>query len=88
MVSLAVALGIGLGLYAAGLIQTPQLVAIILSSTSLGLVIPVLTDAGQNSTTLGQLIIAGSSIADFGAIILLSLLFSGDSRAVSYPPCS
>jgi Kef-type K+ transport system membrane component KefB len=83
VISLAVALGIGLGLYAAGLTQTPLLVAIILSSTSLGIVIPVLSDAGQSNTTLGQLIIAGSSIADFGAIILLSLLFSGDSSSVS-----
>jgi Kef-type K+ transport system membrane component KefB len=82
VISLAVALGIGLGLYGAGLIQAPLLVAIILSSTSLGIVIPVLADAGQSSTTLGQLVIAGSSIADFGAIILLSLLFSGDSSSV------
>jgi Kef-type K+ transport system membrane component KefB len=82
VISLAVALGIGLGLYAAGLIQAPLLVAIILSSTSLGIVIPVLTDTGQASTPLGQLIIAGSSIADFGAIILLSLFFSGDSSSV------
>jgi Kef-type K+ transport system membrane component KefB len=83
VISLAVALGIGLGLYASGLIQAPLLVAIILSSTSLGIVIPVLADAGQSNTTLGQLIIAGSSIADFGAIILLSLFFSGDSSSVS-----
>jgi Kef-type K+ transport system membrane component KefB len=82
VVSLAIALGIGLGLYATGLIQAPLLVAIILSATSLGIVIPVLTDTGQNSTTLGQLVIAGSSIADFGAIILLSLFFSGDSSSV------
>jgi Kef-type K+ transport system membrane component KefB len=82
VISLAVALGIGLGLYATGLIQAPLLVAIILSSTSLGIVIPVLTDTGQASTPLGQLIIAGSSIADFGAIILLSLFFSGDSSSV------
>src|SRR3712207_353796 len=82
VISLAVALGIGLGLYAAGLIEAPLLVAIILSSTSLGIVIPVLTDTGQAATTLGQLIIAGSSIADFGAIILLSLFFSGESSSV------
>jgi Kef-type K+ transport system membrane component KefB len=82
VVSLAVALAIGLGLYAAGLIQAPLLVAIILSATSLGIVIPVLADAGQSTTTLGQLVIAGSSIADFGAIILLSLFFSGDSSSV------
>src|SRR5215216_46734 len=82
VVTLAVALGIALGLYAAGFIQAPLLVAIILSSTSLGIVIPVLADAGHSSTTLGQLIIASSSIADFGAIILLSLFFSGDSSSV------
>ena len=82
VISLAIALGIGLGLYAAGLIQAPLLVAIILSSTSLGIVIPVLSDAGQSDTTLGQLIIAGSSIADFGAIFLLSLFFSGESSSV------
>src|SRR5919112_810887 len=82
VISLAVALGIGLGLHAAGLVEAPLLVAIILSSTSLGIVIPVLADAGQGNTTLGQLIIAGSSIADFGAIILLSFFFSGDSSSV------
>src|SRR5918992_1354723 len=81
-VSLAVALVISLGLYAAGIIRAPLLVAIILSSTSLGIVIPVLADAGHSSTRLGQLIIAGSSIADFGAIILLSLFFSEDSSSV------
>src|SRR3712207_3614548 len=82
VVSLAIALGVGLGLKAAGLIEAPLLVAIILSATSLGIVIPVLADAGQVGTTLGQLIIAGSSIADFGAIILLSLFFSGDSSSI------
>src|ERR671928_187441 len=55
VVSLAVALAIGLGLYAAGLIQAPLLVAIIVSSTSLGIVIPVLTDTGLAYTKLGQL---------------------------------
>ncbi len=82
VLSLAVALGIAWVLKAAGFIQAPLLVAIILSATSLGIVIPVLTDAGQGGTTLGQLVIAGSSIADFGAIILLSLFFSGDSSSV------
>src|ERR671928_655229 len=55
VVSLAIALGIGLGLYATGLVQAPLLVAIILSATSLGIVIPVLADAGQAGAALGQL---------------------------------
>jgi Kef-type K+ transport system membrane component KefB len=82
VVSLAIALAFGLVLYAVGFVEAPLLVAIILSSTSLGIVIPVLADAGQAETTLGQLVIAGSSIADFGAIILLSLFFSGNSSSV------
>jgi Kef-type K+ transport system membrane component KefB len=82
VLSLVVALGVGLALRGAGLIQAPLLVAIILSATSLGIVIPVLADAGKSGSMLGQLIIAGSSIADFGAIILLSLFFSRDSSSV------
>jgi Kef-type K+ transport system membrane component KefB len=77
-ISLAVALAVSLGLKAAGLVDTPLLVAIILCSTSLGVLVPVLKDSGQLATTFGQLIIAAASIADFGAIILLSVFFSGE----------
>jgi Kef-type K+ transport system membrane component KefB len=80
--SLAIAFVVASVLGVVGLIQAPLLVAIMLSATSLGIVVPVLSDAGQTRSTLGQLIIAGSSVADFGAVILLSLLFSGDSSSV------
>jgi Kef-type K+ transport system membrane component KefB len=80
--SLVIAFGTASLLGIAGLIQAPLLVAIILSATSLGIVVPVLADAGQVRSTLGQLIISASSIADFGAVILLSLFFSGDSSSV------
>ena len=76
--SFAIALLVAVGLDAAGLVDTPLLVAIILCSTSLGVLIPVLKDAGEISSTFGQLIIAAASIADFGAIILLSIFFSGE----------
>jgi Kef-type K+ transport system membrane component KefB len=77
-ISFVVALAVSLGLKAADLVDTPLLVAIILCSTSLGVLVPVLKDSGQLSTTFGQLIIAAASIADFGAIILLSIFFSGE----------
>jgi Kef-type K+ transport system membrane component KefB len=77
-ISFAVALVVSLGLKAAGLVDTPLLVAIILCATSLGVLVPVLKDSGQIATTFGQLIIAAASIADFGAIILLSIFFSGE----------
>jgi Kef-type K+ transport system membrane component KefB len=76
--SFAIAVVVGVGLRAAGLVDAPLLVAIALSATSLGVLIPVLKDAGESTSTLGQLVIAAGSIADFGAIILLSLFFTGE----------
>src|SRR5919198_6733375 len=76
--SLAIALAVALALKAGGLVETPLLVAIILCSTSLGVLVPVLKDAGEISSPFGQLIISAATIADFGAIILLSIFFSGE----------
>ena len=76
--SFGVAVLASLGLGAAGLVDTPLLVAIILCATSLGVLVPVLKDAGEIASTFGQLIIAAASIADFGAIILLTIFFSGE----------
>jgi Kef-type K+ transport system membrane component KefB len=81
-VSFAIGLAVAGGLAALGLVDTPLLVAIILTATSLGVVIPVLKDAGQAGSGFGQLLIAAASIADFGAVILLSLFFS---RSASGP---
>jgi Kef-type K+ transport system membrane component KefB len=82
-ISLAIAVVSGFVLKAAGVVQTPLLVAIILSATSLGVIIPVLKDAGEISSTFGQLVVAAGSIADFGAIILLSAFFSGEGSTGS-----
>jgi Kef-type K+ transport system membrane component KefB len=76
--SFGVAVAVSVGLKAAGLVDTPLLVAIILCATSLGVLVPILKDAGEISSTFGQLIIAAASIADFGAIILLTIFFSGE----------
>ena len=77
--SLVLALGIG-GL--TGLVKettSPLFVAIALASTSLGLVVPVLRDAGETETEFGQLALAASSVGEFGAILLVTLFFSGNS---------
>ena len=81
--SCAIAIAVSVLLSAGGLVDTPLLVAIILCATSLGVLVPVLKDAGEISSTFGQLIIAAATIADFGAIILLSLFFSGEGGAGS-----
>ena len=77
-VSFVIAVVVGFGLSAAGLVETPLLVAIILCATSLGVIVPVLKDSGEISSSFGQLIVSAATIADFGAIILLTLFFSGE----------
>jgi len=81
-ISFGLALLIGFGLNAGGLVKSPLLVAIALSATALGIVIPVLKDAGQVSTEFGQLVVAGASIAEIATIVLLSLFFSGESSGL------
>jgi Kef-type K+ transport system membrane component KefB len=81
---LSVALGfvIGLALDAGGIVKSPLLIAIMFSATGLGIVIAVLKDAGRVETSFGQLVIAGSSIAEVGTIVLLTLFFSGESSSI------
>ncbi|HSS67279.1 MAG TPA: cation:proton antiporter [Nocardioidaceae bacterium] len=76
IVTLVLGMLVGLGLHAADWVMSPTLIAVTLAATSLGLVVPVLKDAGQIESPLGQSTIAAASIADFGAIVLLSLFFS------------
>src|SRR5436309_10824193 len=82
LVSFGIALVIGLGLRGADLVRSPLLVAIILSATGLGIILPILKDAGETSTAFGQVIVAGASIAEVGPIVLLSLFFSGHSGGI------
>jgi Kef-type K+ transport system membrane component KefB len=79
VLSFAIALVLALVLDAGGLVGSPLLIAIIASATSLGIIVPVLKDAGEAETPFGQLVIAGSSIADVATVVLLSLFFSGEA---------
>ena len=81
VLSFALALAAGLALDAAGFLDSPLLVAIMLAATSLGVVIPVLKDSGEATTRFGQLVIASASVADVATIVLLSLFFSGESAS-------
>jgi Kef-type K+ transport system membrane component KefB len=77
-VSFAIGIAAGLLLEVGGFIKSPLFIAIVLVATSLGVIVPVLKDSNTISSEFGQLVIAAASIADFGAIILLSLFFSGE----------
>ncbi len=80
--SFAIAIGAGWLLGATGVVHSPLLIAVILSATSLGIILPILKDAGQTGTRFGQVIIAGASIAEVVPIVLLSLLFSEQATGI------
>src|SRR5262249_33362847 len=81
--TLACAVVVGLAFQQADLVDSAFLAAILLSATSLALVTPVLRDSRQISTRMGQLTMGQASIAEFSAVVLLSALFTKETRSVS-----
>jgi Kef-type K+ transport system membrane component KefB len=82
LVSMVLAGFVGLGLHALGAEGGPVFLAVVLLSTSLGVVVPVLKDEAVVSTDFGQLVMVAGSLAEFGSLLLLTLLFStGDSAS-------
>jgi len=82
LVGLVLAFGAGASFKAAGWVSEPLLIAITLSATALGLVVPVLKDAGQLQGEVGQTALAAASVADFTAVVLLSLFFSSSGGSI------
>ncbi len=82
-VSFAIAIAIGFVLTATGVVNDGLFIAIVLSATSLGVVIPVLKDSGKAETDFGQIVIAAASVADFATIILLTLFYSGQAASLT-----
>ncbi len=78
-VSLAIGSGAGVVVAGIGWADSPLLLALTLSATGLGLVVPVLKDAGRVRSDVGQAVVTSATVADFGAILLLSVLFSASS---------
>jgi Kef-type K+ transport system membrane component KefB len=75
MLALLVAYGLQLG----GQVKDGLLVGITLMATSLGVLVPILHDAGQTETYFGRLIMAAGSLAELAPLILLSVFFSASS---------
>jgi Kef-type K+ transport system membrane component KefB len=74
--SLVIGLALALPLGGTDVIIDPLLLAVILSATSLGIVCPVLKDAGILDSHAGTFVVAACSVAEFGSIVALSMFFS------------
>lgn len=61
------------GMVLLDLVQEPFIIALILSTTSLGIVVPVLKERGLMSTPYGQSLLMTALVADFGTLVLITI---------------
>jgi Kef-type K+ transport system membrane component KefB len=80
VLSLVLALLVAYGLQLGGQVRDGLLVGITLVATSLGVLVPILHDAGEVETTFGRMIMAAGSLAELAPLVLLSVFFSASSK--------
>ncbi|HRX01867.1 MAG: cation:proton antiporter [Anaerolineae bacterium] len=83
VLTIALAFGIAFTLSALGLVRNPWLPTLILSTTSLGIVLPVLREKGISSGQFGQTILLAALIADFVTMVLITLVVAVISGGVT-----
>jgi Kef-type K+ transport system membrane component KefB len=81
LLSFVLALAMMAPLGASGFILSPLLVAVALSATSVGILVPVLRDTGQLETNVGRFTLSGASAAEVGTIALLGVFFAGKGKS-------
>ena len=58
-----------------------RLLALAVTASSLGVMVPVLRDSGEIDTDFGQVVIMAGSVGEFGALLLLTVLFSAQPES-------
>jgi Kef-type K+ transport system membrane component KefB len=74
--SLVLALGVGVLLRATGLVLDHVVVALCLTTTALGTLLPILHDAGVLRTPVGPSILSVGAIGEFGPIVAVAVLLT------------
>ncbi len=81
--TLMLSTAVGFGLTRAGLVTNPWMIALILSTTSLGVVVPVLKERGMSSGRYGQSLLMAALIADFATMLLITVVVAALSRGLT-----
>ena len=76
-ISLALGMGFGYALHIAGVGADGWLLGIAMSTTSLGMLVPILSDAGLLSTALGKAVLGTGVAGEFWPIIVISVALTG-----------
>lgn len=84
VISVGLALSLAAFLEAIGLVSSFLYVGIAMSTTAIGIIMPILSDSGMLQSSFGALVLAIGAVGEFGPIILSALLLEKtDSKAVS-----
>ena len=81
-VSLVIGLAVG-GIFALfGLVMSGLIVGLCLTTTALGTLLPIVTDAGQLESRFGGFVLATGAVGEFAPIVAIALLLSGHNPAL------
>jgi Kef-type K+ transport system membrane component KefB/Trk K+ transport system NAD-binding subunit len=83
LLTLAFSAAFGFGLAKAGFVKDPWIMMLILSTTSLGIVVPTLKEKKIASSELGQTILLSALLADFLTMFLITVYISIRSTGLS-----
>lgn len=83
LITVILAAGIGFWLTGAGFVRDPWMMTLILSTTSLGIVVPVLKEKKISSSGLGQTILLSALLADFLTMFLITVYIAIRSTGLS-----
>jgi Kef-type K+ transport system membrane component KefB len=78
LISLALGVLFAALLSALPFVHAPLFIAIALTTTALGMLVPILRDAGDLATPFGRYVLAAGAAGEFGPVIAMSLVFARD----------
>lgn len=84
VLTLLLAMCAGIAFWKTGMTQNPLLLGLILSTTSLGIVVPVLKERELMSQPYGQCLLLTTLLSDFVPLLLLGLLISVLTKGFTY----
>jgi Kef-type K+ transport system membrane component KefB len=83
LLSLLIGVAAAVVLDATEVIQDPEVVAIALATTALGVLVPILRDEGLMGTPFGTMVMAAGSVGEVGPIILISVFLTATKSSLT-----
>ncbi|MFN8633101.1 MAG: cation:proton antiporter [Chloroflexota bacterium] len=81
--SIAIGLGVGYGLQQVGFVVSGLLIGIVLATTALGTLVPILRDTGELDSKFGTFVLAAGTLGELGPILMVSVLLTREHTSLT-----